>query len=231
MKCFSDLSIVIPVGPNDCSWQNLLNELLPFGDEVEIIISACQSQPARFKFANNVKWLQSNQGRAVQQNGGAELGTRKIIWFLHADSQLSEGIVNIVRQFIGTSTYDVGYFRLQFADDGPNQTQMNAWAANIRSRYFGLPFGDQGFIMAKDIFNRMDGFDQAVLVGEDLDFVVRLKGKGINLQELPGNLTTSSRRYQQSGWLLTTIRHIWLTCLLTRQAKQRLATQLGKVEK
>ena len=116
----------------------------------------------------------------------------------------------------------MAYFRLKFAEDGPKQTRLNAWAANIRSRYFGLPFGDQGFIINKSVFERINGFDETVLVGEDLDFVVRLKALDIPLNELSAELITSARRYQQHGWLITSIRHIWLTWLLTRQAKRRL---------
>jgi hypothetical protein len=58
--------------------------------------------------------------------------------------------------------------------------------------------------------------------GEDLDFVVRLQAAGLPLQQLPADLITSARRYRQYGWLTTTVRHIYLTGLLARQARQRL---------
>ncbi len=219
----SNLSIIIPVGPNDHSWQGLLNELSLFGNEIEIIISACLKQPDDSRLLENVRWIQSTQGRAQQLNAGAEKATGKLFWFLHADTRFTEDITEAIHFYLNKSKLRMGYFRLKFASDGPKQTQLNAWAANIRSQWFGLPFGVQGFIMNKTIFDGLNGLDNAVSVGEDLDFVIRAKAAGIRLQEIPCELITSSRRYQQYGWLSTSIKHIYLTWTLTRQAKQRLA--------
>jgi len=223
MNCFTDLSIVIPVGFNDQSWQDLLIELSQFGNEVEIIISACQKQPVNFELPKNIQWVQSVQGRAKQLNAGAEKATGKLLWFLHADTRFTDDITEAISLYLNKSKQGMGYFRLRFANDGPRQTQLNAWAANVRSRLFGLPFGDQGFIMHKTLFQKLNGFDEVVSTGEDLDFVIRAKAMGFRLQEISCDLITSSRRYQQYGWLSTSIKHIYLTWTLTRQAKQRLA--------
>ncbi|MEO1879916.1 MAG: hypothetical protein ABGX40_08065, partial [Methylococcales bacterium] len=113
--------------------------------------------------------------------------------------------------------------QLKFANDGPKSVSLNAWAANVRSRLLGLPFGDQGFIMHHVVFDQVQGFDENISLGEDLDFVVRLQASHVHLQELPAALITSARRYQQYGWLMTSIRHVFLTWQLTRQARQRLS--------
>ena len=222
MTGFGKLSVVIPVGPDDNAWQHLLKELTVFGTEIEIILSACQVQSVDIELPKHVLWLQSKQGRAHQLNFGAKHTTRSFIWFLHADTGFTVGVTEAVRAYIEMTGKTMGYFRLKFANDGPSKTQLNAWAANIRSRYFGLPFGDQGFIINKSLFEHINGFDETVSVGEDLDFVVRVQASGLRLQELPAELITSSRRYQLHGWLSTTIRHVWLTWYLTRQAKRRL---------
>ena len=222
MSVFDNLSIVVPVGSEDNAWQYLLKELQVFGSNVDIILSACQAQPVYMILPSNVHWLQSQQGRARQLNAGAEQAARDIIWFLHADSRFTSAVKDEMCSFIKTEGQAMGYFRLKFANDGPEQTRLNAWAANIRSRYLGLPFGDQGFVMNKSIFEQLNGFDETVSIGEDLDFVIRLQAAGHLLHELSAELITSSRRYQQQGWLKTTTRHIWLTWCLTRQAKRRL---------
>jgi len=222
MSVFSKLSIVIPIGPGDNAWQELLKELMVLGKDIEIILSACQTQPKGFDLADNVIWIHSPQGRARQLNAGAAQASRPVIWFLHADTRFTASITEAVRSYMQSDELRLGYFRLKFANDGPEQTCLNAWAANIRSRYFGLPFGDQGFIMNISLLESLSGFDETVSVGEDLDFVVRVQASGVLLQELPAELLTSARRYQQHGWLATTVRHIWLTWRLTRQAKSRL---------
>ena len=223
MTVFDRLSIIIPIGPDDNAWQHLLKEITILGKDIEIILSACQTQPNDFDLPDNVKWIHAEQGRARQLNAGVTQASRPVIWFLHADTRFTVGVIEAMQNYIETAEQSLGYFKLKFANDGPEQTRFNAWAANIRSRYFGLPFGDQGFIMSKSLFEQMHGFDETVTVGEDLDFVVRVKATGISLVELPAELLTSARRYQQHGWLATSVRHIWLTWRLTRQAKRRLA--------
>lgn len=222
MTVFDKLSIVIPIGPDDNVWQHLLRELTVFGKDVEIILSACQTQPKIFDWPDNVIWIYSPQGRARQLNAGVMQSSRSILWFLHADTRLTENVIEAIQSYIEADELRMGYFKLKFANDGPERTQLNAWAANIRSRYFGLPFGDQGFIIHKSLLEQLNGFDEAVSRGEDLDLVVRVKARGISLQELPAELMTSARRYQQHGWFATTIRHVYLTWWLTRQAKRRM---------
>ena len=224
MAVFDTLSIIIPIGPDDNAWQYLLKELKVFGNDVEIILSACQAQPKDFDLADKVICVHSAQGRARQLNAGITQASKSVIWFLHADTHFTEGVYEAIRSYIERDEPSMGYFRLKFANDGPAQIGLNAWAANIRSRYFDLPFGDQGFIFNKSLLEQLNGFDEDVSVGEDLDFVVRVKASGILLQELPAELITSARRYQQYGWFSTTIRHIYLTWCLTRQAKHRLVS-------
>jgi len=222
MKGFSKLSVIIPVGRNDTAWQDLLQDLTVFAEHPEIILSACQEQPTAVQLPDNVRWLCTTQGRAQQLNAGARQASRGLLWFLHADSRLTFGVIEAVHNHIDDGRRRLGYFRLKFAGDGPRQTRLNAWAANIRSRFFGLPFGDQGYIIDKTLFARLHGFDESIALGEDLDFVVRLRAAGVPLQELSAKLITSARRYRQHGWLATTLRHVWLTWQLTRKARRRL---------
>lgn len=220
----SKLSIIIPVGHDDHAWQHLLKALATLGKEIEIIISACQIQAKAVDLPDNVIWLQTSQGRARQLNAGAIKACGNILWFLHADTSFTTGIIETMRHFIKADEPSMGYCKLKFAQDGPKQIHLNAWAANIRSRYLGLPFGDQGFMMHRSLFEQMNGFDESIKIGEDLDFVVRVQASGVSLLELPTTLLTSGRRYQQNGWFYTTLQHIYLTWYLTRQAKRRLMT-------
>lgn len=223
MTGYSDLSIVVPIGPGDTAWQGLLDELACLQSEPEIILSACRPQPAGIVLPDNIQWVQGRQGRALQLNAGANLASRPVLWLLHADSRFTEDTLQAAHHFLSNDEDRIGYFRLNFADDGPLMTRANAWFANLRSRFLHLPFGDQGFILKQSLFKKLQGFDEKVMPGEDLDFVVRARAFGVVLQELPAELITSARRYRQYGWLATTVRHIVLTWRLTRQARLRLA--------
>jgi len=223
VSVFQQLSIVIPIGLNDTAWQPLQDILAAYSPEIEIILSACQAAPESSQWSKNTHWIQGEQGRAKQLNAGAAQASRPVIWFLHADTQVSSEVIAEVQDYLQSSRLSLGYFRLKFSLDGPKQMGINAWGANLRSRYLGLPFGDQGFILSQTVLTSLQGFDESLSLGEDLDFVVRAKAAGVLLQELNAELLTSARRYQQQGWLRTTLRFIRLTFCLRSQAQQRLA--------
>ncbi len=217
-----NLSIIIPVGPGDNAWQTLLPELLAHNRINEIILSACQDQPENTLLQDvRVQWLSGQQGRAHQLNAGAQAAKGKLLWFLHADSQLSEEVWPAIANFCSQNNDALAYFELSFAIDGPWLTRLNARLANLRARYLGLPFGDQGFVLKKSLFNALNGFDTHLKRGEDLDFVVRVRHAGYALMPLPAILQSSARRYHRQGWLKTSLEHIFLTLLMTWQAKRR----------
>ena len=83
--------------------------------------------------------------------------------------------------------------------------------ANIRSRYFGLAYGDQGFFVRKEIFTKMNGFSP-VPICEDLDFYQRLKKEG-PVMLLKEKAHTSPRRWMQEGIFFTTARNILIAVL------------------
>ena len=97
------------------------------------------------------------------------------------------------------------YFSLKF-DDG-RILRLNSLGANLRSRLFSLPYGDQGYCLSKDLFIRIGGFPENVEYGEDLYFVLKTKKLGIPIINIPNYLITSSRKYLNNGWLITTLLH------------------------
>ncbi len=216
------VSVIIPLAENEDSWPTLLSQLNSKAQGLEIILVACEAKPEHLKLHNHIQWLVAEKGRAKQQNTGALLASRSFLWFLHADSQLDDQAIPQLLIFTQRLQPVCGYFQLAFADDGPLLTRLNAWAANLRSQWFKLPFGDQGFILSKRLFSSMGGFDESLNIGEDLDFIVRLQARSIPLQPLDARITTSARRYQRYGWLQTSIKHIFLTFSLSRQARRRL---------
>lgn len=220
----TNLSIIIPVAPQDKTWKVLLTELGLLGQEPEIIIVGSEAAPQETSLASNVRWKISKPGRAIQMNTGARLAKGQVFWFLHADTVLSTDSFEAMACYLKHHQPGLAYFKLRFAQDGPLLTRLNAYMANIRSCIFKLPFGDQGFVIDKTVFEQLNGFDESLPIGEDLDLVVRLNAIGFECRQLPGYLTTSARRYRQQGWSKTTLRHLWLTFKLTFEARQRLAT-------
>ncbi|MGD9728864.1 MAG: glycosyltransferase [Nitrospiraceae bacterium] len=183
---FEKISIVIPVHEKEEHLQRLLTDLEPIRSRVEIAVS-------------------SKETRAASLNAGALSTTGPFVWFLHADSRITPHNLEMLSQALRKKPDALHYFDLAFADDGPPQTALNAWGANMRSRLFGTPYGDQGFCVARRHFLRAGLYPEDVPYGEDLMLVWRLRQSGIRLNRIPSKLVTSARKYREHGWFNLTV--------------------------
>jgi uncharacterized protein len=156
-------------------------------------------------------------GRAAQMNAQALRSRKAWLLFLHADTGLPAGFAAVAAQ---ARPGALNYFGLRF-DGGPARAAWNARAAQWRSRVFGLPFGDQGFLIRRDDFLALGGFDESLPYGEDLDLAVRAWWQGLPRQALPARLHSSARKYARHGWGRTTLRHVADTLRLAVQAHWR----------
>jgi hypothetical protein len=71
-----------------------------------------------------------------------------------------------------------------------------------------LPYGDQGLLIARSLYDEVGGFRHLPLM-EDVDLVRRLGRK--RLGALPIVAVTSASRWQRDGWWLRSTRN--LICL------------------
>jgi len=134
------------------------------------------------------------KGRAAQMNEGAKAASEKILYFLHADSQLPEyfdaDIVNAVN-----NGYEAGCFRLAF-DYEHWFLKLNCWFTRFDLNAFH--YGDQSLFITRDIFNKLDGFKEKYIVFEDLDIIRRIKNQ-CKFKILKKNIITSARKYVENG--------------------------------
>jgi hypothetical protein len=205
------LAIVIPVGPGDRSWRELLELLdLHAPDLQRRLVFAhgdLQSRPRE----PSERWTESSRGRARQQNAGAAAFESEWLWFLHADSRPQASTLKALTGFIARGEDAIGYFDLAFLEDGPALMRLTAAAANWRSRKFGLPFGDQGLVLRRERFYELGCFDETRAYGEDHALIWQARRTGVPIKRIPATLGTSARKYRDQGWLLTTLRHQRLT--------------------
>jgi hypothetical protein len=221
-----DLSIVIPIGPGESAWKALLSDLKDLPMSAEILLVGVDDEPKEFEeyaaatLPCKAGWLQSEAGRARQMNYGAENATRSFVWFLHSDCRVDPVVLDRLDNALRNSHNAIHYFELAFQADGPRLTGVNAWGANFRSRFLKLPFGDQGFCLAKQIFRQLGQFDSTVEYGEDHLLIWKAHREKISVRPVAATLTTSARKYKQQGWLRLTCVHLWRT---GRQALPQLA--------
>ena len=209
-----DLTVIIPVAPDDPTWTTLVCQLPA---DWAVVISATTSRPAQAPAW--IRWQQGGPGRGRQLNAGASVCESNWLWFVHADSGLDADALEAVAQWSMTRERGLGYLDLAFLNDGPWLTRLNAFGANLRSRLFGLPYGDQGLCVSARDFHQLGGFREDLARGEDLDFIVRARSSGLPATRIAGMIRTSARRYRDRGWLQTTWQHQLNARHLIRQAR------------
>lgn len=175
--------------------------------EAERILVDGGSTDATPAIARDQGWrvIEAPRGRGTQLRAGAAEATGDTLLFVHADTVLAPDWVAAVNGFTGRA----GYFRLAFAGGDPRAARV-ARLANFRARAFGLPYGDQGLLIARDLYDRVGGYRPVPLM-EDVDLVRRIGAK--NLRELEAVATTSPARYERDGWILRPMRNLSILAL------------------
>jgi hypothetical protein len=220
------VAIVIPVGPGDAAWRGLLAQLGTALPQPQIRLVACREDEVDAAHALPVgtRWLIAARGRARQLNAGVRDTDRDFLWFLHADTRLApradadpRPAIDALERTLCAGPTGLGYFDLTFLDDGPRAMAINAFGAYVRSRWLGMPFGDQGLFLARSTFERLGGFDESLALAEDHALVWRARRDGVALLPARARLYTSARKYAERGWLRTTARHLALTFAQARR--------------
>ena len=115
--------------------------------------------------------------------------------FLHADTRLTPGWASCCLDHLSSHSDNAGYFRLAFDTGGVTARMVSAWA-NLRSRIFGLPYGDQGLLVSCKLYHAVGGYSDIPLM-EDVKMARALRGR---LRMLGARLITSAARYETDGW-------------------------------
>jgi len=215
-----NVGIIIPIAPDENSWEKLWIDLKFLPDDVKIFLVGTKKPTT--EIPNKIRWIQSDLGRANQMNKGAEIANCEFLWFLHADSRFSSNTFKSLTEALTKNPNNLYYFDLEFLNDGPWLMFINAIGANIRSHLLGIPFGDQGLFLSKKNFDLIGGFPNDVPYGEDHVFVWRARQNGITVSPANSVIKTSARKYQERGWLKVTLLHLWLTIKQAWPERQKL---------
>ena len=152
-----------------------------------------------------VRVLTGPRGRGAQMTHGAAATQATWLLFLHADTRLApDWAAAVIAHAADPATAGrAGYFRLRL-DDPRRRARLVAGWANLRSRWFGLPYGDQGLLIRRDLYDALGGHGAAVLM-EDVMLARRLGHA--RLAELPAVALTSAARYRAQGYVRRSLRN------------------------
>ncbi len=146
------------------------------------------------------------RGRGRQLAAGADGLDGDWLLFLHADTLLARGWVAAAAAFLAdpANREKAAVFRLAFDDPSP-AARRTARLANWRSRWLGLPYGDQGLLIARAFYRELGGFRPLALM-EDVDLVRRIGRRRLVLLE--ARAVTSAARYRRGGWWARPLRNL-----------------------
>lgn len=201
------LSIIIPTLNAEASLGPCLSALaegLSAGLIRELVIADGGSSDATRRIAEEAGAVvvTAAPSRGGQLRAGAEAASGVHFLFLHADTLVQPGWANTVARAI--SENQSGYGWLEFDAQGLRSRWVAGWA-NLRSRLFGLPYGDQGLLISKDLYHSVGGFPDQPLM-EDVGIARRLRG---HLRPLGFVAQTSAEKYQREGWASRGGRNLW----------------------
>ena len=221
------VSVIVPIAPWEDNASQLQQELSKLTHGFEVILVHHQGAPTLTSYRQidlsipithlevaihqaKVKGDQIVNGRAHLMNQGFTKAQGAFVWFLHLDSCLTNNSLERLMSSLETQPNALLYFDLLFLSDASWLMQLNRWGVYWRSRYLHLPFGDQGFCLHRYTFDKLGGYPETCLYGEDHLLVWRALQQGIKVISVRGQLATSARKYKQQGWLHTTGKHLFL---------------------
>ena len=202
------LSVVIPTLNTQHVLPSTLESLMEgvFAGVIgDLVIVDGGSTDATINIAKEVgaTFLETKPSRGGQIFAGVSACKCDWVLILHADSRLSQGWVELFPT--ATDPKRAYYFQLQFDAVGFAAWWVAKWA-NLRSKIFALPYGDQGILIHKSLLASLGDYPTAPLM-ED---VILARKLGRRLTALPITITTSAEKYIAQGWLRRGFRNLTL---------------------
>ncbi len=164
--------------------------------------------------AAGARVVRTARGRGSQLRAAAAATSAPWLLVLHADSRLGPDWPAALRD-----DGRAGWFRLRLDDPAPAARRVER-LANWRARHLGLPYGDQGLVLPRALYEAVGGYRDMPLM-EDVDLVRRI-GRG-RLAELDGEVVTSALRYRRDGYWRRPLRNLaCLSLFLAGMAPERI---------
>ncbi|WP_203072543.1 TIGR04283 family arsenosugar biosynthesis glycosyltransferase [Falsiroseomonas ponticola] len=198
------LSIVIPVLEAAATLPGTLAALGP--QDIVVADAGSADGTVAVAVAAGAQVVQAPRGRGSQIAAGIEAAAGPWLLLLHADTRLAPGWQDAVRGAMRDASR-AWHFRFAL-DDGSAAARRLERAVAWRCRILGLPYGDQGLLIHRDLLDAVGGMRPLPLM-EDVDLVRRLGRARIGALDVPA--VTSAARFRREGYLRRSARN--LTCL------------------
>lgn len=200
------ISVIIPTLNAAAGLARTLDALIPAtrdGLIKEVILADGGSTDETTDLAEGygARMVTASPGRGQQLREGAAAARAPWLLFLHADTALQPGWESEAHQFLRAGSHDAAVFTLAF-DSDDWRAGLVALGAKIRTQIVDLPYGDQGLLISRSVYDALGGYAPLPLF-EDVDMIKRIRqrtpSKGIKV--FASKAITSPVRYEQDGYV------------------------------
>jgi len=133
--------------------------LLGLVKEVIVVDGGSQDATCAIAEAAGATVIESPRGRGRQLHAGAQAARAPFLLFLHADTALQPGWVAETAAFAAAPEGARGAAAFGFAfDDRTVPARLVAAWVDLRCAVFGLPYGDQGLVISRTVYDEIGGY-------------------------------------------------------------------------
>ena len=209
------LSVIIPSRNEASRLPLLLADLRSWKSQLEICICDASSSDrtmlvSKLAGAHITQVLESNRG--LQLHHGYCSSTGEWLLFLHADSRMPKNWEEAVQRRINESSSEniAWFFDFKIKDKDMWLTLLEV-AVNIRSHFLKHPYGDQGLLISRSLYEYIGGY-KPYFIMEDLDIIERLI-KEVNIKSIGIPLYVDGRRWRNVNFLV----QAWRNAILRKR--------------
>ena len=193
------ISVVIPTLNSERHLPRCFDSLIPAavrGMVREVIVSDAGSNDATLAIADaaGAHIVHARKGRGAQFMDGAAIAKSDWLLFLRPETALESGWDLEAESFLSQAVMErpsAAVFRFALEDFSGEARRAEAKAA-LRTMLFALPYGDQGLLIPKRLYQKVGGY-RALSDLEDADLVrrigrrrlIRLRARAINVARPP----------------------------------------------
>jgi len=200
------LSVVIPALNAAAGLPATLDSLGGAPGEIILVDGGSTDATVALAQAAGARVISAPRGRGGQIAAGVAAAAGPWLLILHADTRLAPGWPAAVAQAMREPAR-AAYFCFALDDAAPAARRLER-AVAWRCHWLGLPYGDQGLLIHRDLLAEVGGM-RALPLMEDVDLVRRLGRRRLRAMDVPA--VTSAARWQAEGYLRRSARN--LLCL------------------
>ena len=218
------VAVVVPVLGDVAAFATLVGRIGSWRDspaEIVVVAGRPDSELAKLCRDRGCRLVETHANRGAQFDRGARQARSSVLWFLHADVEPPQDGIEAIRSALAVGA-EGGCFRFAFQGPGTWYKRLLERCVALRVALGGIPYGDQGIFVRRDVYLECGGFPHQPLF-EEVRFVRRLRRRG-KFRSLAQRVRVSTRRWERDGWWSRTWHNRWLAfCNMLGVAPEKLA--------